>query len=50
MNFVDWVEQHRRSLLFIAFALTLAGIFAGVALPVGLFPVVELPAHPHRSR
>lgn len=43
MNFVDWVEKHRRSLLFIAFALTLAGIYAVIELPVGLFPVVSFP-------
>jgi len=43
LNFIDWVEKHRRSLLFIAFALTLAGIFAGATLPIGLFPVVSFP-------
>ncbi|MFI5001903.1 MAG: efflux RND transporter permease subunit, partial [Reyranellales bacterium] len=43
MNFVDWVEKHRRSLLFVAFSLTLAGVFATVELPVGLFPVVSFP-------
>lgn len=43
MNFIDWVEKHRRSLIFVAFALTLAGLFAGITLPVGLFPVVSFP-------
>ena len=43
MNFIDWVEKHRRSLVFVAFALTLAGVFAGITLPVGLFPVVSFP-------
>ncbi len=43
MNFVDWIERHRRSLLFVAFALALAGAFAGIALPVGLFPVTSFP-------
>jgi multidrug efflux pump subunit AcrB len=43
MNFVDWVERHRRSVLFVAFALTVAGIFAAIDLPVGLFPVVSFP-------
>src|SRR5690348_12953706 len=43
MNFVDWIEKHRRSLLFVAIALTTAGIFAGAGLPVGLFPVVSFP-------
>ena len=43
MNFISWVEHHRASFLFIAFALTLAGIFAGITLPVGLFPIVSFP-------
>ena len=43
LNFIDWVEKHRRSLLFIAFALTLAGIYAGVTLPISLFPTVSFP-------
>ena len=43
MNFVDWVERHRRSLVFIAFSLTLAGIFAGITLPIQLFPTVSFP-------
>ena len=43
MNLIGWIETHRRSLLFVAFALSLAGLFAGVALPVGLFPVTSFP-------
>ncbi|MGH7226775.1 MAG: efflux RND transporter permease subunit, partial [Gemmataceae bacterium] len=43
MNFIDWVEKHRRSLIFVAVALTLAGIYAGITLPIGLFPVVSFP-------
>jgi multidrug efflux pump subunit AcrB len=43
MSFVGWVERHRRSLLVVSFALALAGLFAGLALPVGLFPVVSFP-------
>ena len=43
MNFIDSVEKHRRSLLFVAFALTLAGIYAAVTLPIALFPVVSFP-------
>jgi multidrug efflux pump subunit AcrB len=43
MSFVGWVEHHRRSLLVISFALALAGLFAGLSLPVGLFPVVSFP-------
>jgi multidrug efflux pump subunit AcrB len=43
MSFADWLERHRRSLLFVAAALGLAGIYAGITLPVGLFPVVDFP-------
>ncbi|TAM84884.1 MAG: efflux RND transporter permease subunit [Candidimonas sp.] len=43
MNFVDWVERHARSLIFIAFALTLAGVFAALTLPIQLFPSVSFP-------
>ena len=43
MSFADWVERHRRSLLTIAFALALAGVFAAISLPVGLFPVTSFP-------
>lgn len=43
MNFVDWVERHARSLTFIAFALTLAGVFAALTLPIQLFPTVSFP-------
>jgi multidrug efflux pump subunit AcrB len=43
MNFVDWIEHHRRSLIFVVVALTLAGLFAATAMPVGLFPVVSFP-------
>jgi multidrug efflux pump subunit AcrB len=43
MTFSAWLERHRRSLLTIAFALGLAGLFAAIALPVGLFPVTSFP-------
>ena len=43
MSFAVWLEHHRRSLLFVAAALALAGIYGGVTLPVGLFPVVQFP-------
>ena len=43
MSFTAWIERHRRSLLTIAFALALAGIFAAITLPVGLFPVTSFP-------
>jgi multidrug efflux pump subunit AcrB len=43
MSFSASLERHRRSLLTIAFALGLAGIFAAISLPVGLFPVTSFP-------
>jgi multidrug efflux pump subunit AcrB len=43
MSFVAWLEHHRRSLVFVAFALALAGLFATITIPVGLFPVVDFP-------
>jgi multidrug efflux pump subunit AcrB len=43
MSFSAWVENHRRSLLTVAFALALAGVFAAISLPVGLFPVTSFP-------
>ncbi|HZU88100.1 MAG TPA: efflux RND transporter permease subunit [Stellaceae bacterium] len=43
MSFVAWLQRHHRSLVFVAFALAAAGLFAGVTLPIGLFPVVSFP-------
>jgi len=43
MSFVGWLEHQRLPVLFVAFALTLAGAFAAVHLPVGLFPVTSFP-------
>ncbi|HJS90430.1 MAG TPA: efflux RND transporter permease subunit [Steroidobacteraceae bacterium] len=43
MSFSGWIESHRRSLLTVAFALALAGAFAAMSLPVGLFPVTSFP-------
>jgi multidrug efflux pump subunit AcrB len=43
MSFATWVAGHRRSLLTVAFALALAGVFAAISLPVGLFPVTSFP-------
>ncbi len=43
MKFAAWIEHHRRSLLFVTFALALAGLFAGLNLPVALFPVISFP-------
>jgi multidrug efflux pump subunit AcrB len=43
VNFATWIEHHRRSLLFVTVALALAGLFAGLNLPVSLFPVISFP-------
>ena len=43
MSFVSWTENHRRSLVFVAFALALAGVYAGLTLPIELFPIVSFP-------
>lgn len=43
MNFVDFVDRHGHSLVFVAFALALAGAVAAFVLPVGLFPQVSFP-------
>jgi multidrug efflux pump subunit AcrB len=43
MSFIGWLEHHRRSLIFVAFALALAGLYAVITLPVGLLPVVNFP-------
>ncbi|MDA8363930.1 MAG: efflux RND transporter permease subunit [Gammaproteobacteria bacterium] len=43
MNFVEMVERHWRSLLFTAFAATLAGAVAAINLPIQLFPTVSFP-------
>jgi multidrug efflux pump subunit AcrB len=43
VSFAAWIERHRRSLLFVAFALALAGVYAAITLPVGLFPVTSFP-------
>src|SRR5215469_1799971 len=41
--FVRILDRHRRAILSVALALALAGLFAGVGLPVGLFPVTSFP-------
>jgi CzcA family heavy metal efflux pump len=43
MNFVQWVEYHARSILFVALFLSLGGAVAATSLPVGLFPQVAFP-------
>ncbi len=41
--FVHLLDHHRRAILSVVVALALAGLFAGIALPVGLFPVTSFP-------
>ncbi|MHB8453930.1 MAG: efflux RND transporter permease subunit [Acidiferrobacterales bacterium] len=43
MSFTQWVQAHRRSILFFVLALALAGVFAAFRLPVTLFPNVDFP-------
>ncbi|MCF3947030.1 efflux RND transporter permease subunit [Acidiphilium sp. AL] len=43
MNFVSWVEHHRRSLILIAAALALAGVFSISKMPYGVYPVISFP-------
>jgi CzcA family heavy metal efflux pump len=43
MNFTDWLQAHRRSILFLLFTLAVAGVFAAFKLPVSLFPTVDFP-------
>ncbi len=43
MNFVAWMQAHRRSVLFLLGLLVLGGFVAAWTLPVALFPHVEFP-------
>ena len=43
MNFVSWVEHHRRSLVVLAVALALAGVVAITKMPYGVYPVISFP-------
>ncbi|QEA39508.1 efflux RND transporter permease subunit [Pistricoccus aurantiacus] len=43
MKFADWAVSHRRGILFLAFAIAMAGIAAALTVPVGLFPKVSFP-------
>lgn len=43
MNFGALLERHHRSLLFLAAALTVGGIFSAFRLPVALFPNTQFP-------
>ncbi len=43
MNFVAWMQAHRRSVLFLLALLALGGLAATFHLPVALFPQVQFP-------
>ena len=38
MRVTEWVQSHRRSILFLFSSLGIAGLVSGLSLPVGLFP------------
>ncbi len=43
MNFTQWIQAHRRSILFLLVLLAIAGVAASFKLPVKLFPKVDFP-------
>jgi multidrug efflux pump subunit AcrB len=43
MSYIGWLTRHGRAILFVVFALAIAGVYAGITLPVGLFPVTSFP-------
>ena len=43
MNLADWIQLHRRSILFLLAMLAGGGILAAFNLPVSLFPSVDFP-------
>ncbi|NOY68072.1 MAG: efflux RND transporter permease subunit [Deltaproteobacteria bacterium] len=43
MNFTDWTQSHRRSILFLILILAVGGIAGSLKLPVALFPHVNFP-------
>jgi len=43
MNFTDWMQSHRRSILFFIVILAAGGIATSLKLPVALFPHVNFP-------
>ena len=43
MNAADWIQKHRRSLLFLLAVLVVGGLGSAFKLPVGLFPTVNFP-------
>lgn len=43
MILTDWMQRHRRSILFLIFILALGGLAGSLKLPVALFPHVNFP-------
>ena len=43
MKFVEWMQAHRRSVLFLLGLLVLGGLVTTFTLPVALFPHVDFP-------
>lgn len=43
MNATNWMQSHRRSILFLLAAFGIAGLFCSFNLPVSLFPRVNFP-------
>ena len=43
MNYVGRLIRHGRAILFVVFALAIAGAYAGITLPVSLFPATSFP-------
>jgi len=43
MSFTDWVQRHRRSILFLIVVLAMGGLASSLKLPVALFPHVDFP-------
>ena len=43
MKFTNWMQAHRRSILFLMMILALGGVASGLRLPVALFPHVDYP-------
>ena len=43
MNFVAWIDSHRRSILFLIAMLAIGGVVLGFQLPISLFPRVNFP-------
>jgi len=43
VSFTEWMQRHRRSILFLIAVLTVGGLVSTFSLPVALFPHVDFP-------